>query len=499
MTASGLRRWMFALVALAAFGSARAQEVDTTTVRTVEFDADDFVARIVDGVEVNELVNPRIRTGTTFVRARRGVRQGENDFLFYDRVIIVDEADTVTADRVHYNSLSKIGRATGRVRLGDGEVVVTAPEGDYDARAKRADFRAGVTLVDSASVLTSRTGSYWTEEKRAAFEGDVRLRGDSLDVAADSVDYRREERSSFARGDVVFRRTTGDGIHWILGNRAWDDDEAGTSRVEGDVLLATIRVDSTSADTLFLAAGRLHSARADSVERYAAADSVRLWRTEFAAVADSVAFERFAGPDSTGGPATSRLLGRPVAWFRSTQVHGDTLVVVGRGESMDTLRVWPNAFVARMDSTTGRLQQLRGDRLTGLFRDDSLRSVHVSGRSEAVYWLEADEEREGGAMRVSADSIRFRLDGDRLSDLGVYDGVEGTWYPAHLVTAEVDLEGLAWEPGRRPDPAPFRLRLASRICRFGGPACAEPPCEPGDDACGGKKPDLPPDPRPDRP
>ncbi len=486
-------------ISLVLAGSARAQGRDSTTVRIVSFEADSLIVRVVDGQEIREMLRPRLREGSTTVRAERLVDRGGGLLHFFDRVRVIDESDTLTADRVLYDRNTKIGRATGSVRLGDGEVVVTAPEGDYDARAKRADFRAGVTLVDSASVLTSRTGSYWTEEKRAAFAGDVRLTGDSLDVAADSVDYHRENRRSFARGDVVFRRTTTDGLHWILGDRAWDDDEAGTSRVEGDVLLATIRVDSTSADTLFLAAGRLHSARADSVERYAAADSVRLWRTEFAAVADSVAFERFAGPDSTGGPATSRLLGRPVAWFRSTQVHGDTLVVVGRGESMDTLRVWPNAFVARMDSTTGRLQQLRGDRLTGLFRDDSLRSVHVSGRSEAVYWLEADEEREGGAMRVSADSIRFRLDGDRLSDLGVYDGVEGTWYPAHLVTAEVDLEGLAWEPGRRPDAAPFRLRLASRICRFGGPACAEPPCEPGDDACGGKKPDLPPDPRPDRP
>lgn len=480
-------------------GAAWAQGRDSTTVRIVSFEADSLIVRVVDGQEIREMLRPRLREGSTTVRAERLIDRGGGLLHFFDRVRVIDESDTLTADRVLYDRNTKIGRATGSVRLGDGEVVVTAPEGDYDARAKRADFRAGVTLVDSASVLTSRTGSYWTEEKRAAFAGDVRLTGDSLDVAADSVDYHREDRRSFARGDVVFRRTTTDGLHWILGNRAWDDDEAGTSRVEGDVLLATIRVDSTSADTLFLAAGRLHSARADSVERYAAADSVRLWRTEFAAVADSAAFERFSGPDSTGGPASSRLLGRPVAWFRSTRVHGDTLVVTGRGETMDTLRVWPDAFAARFDSTTGKLQQLRGDRLTGLFRDDSLRSVHVAGRAEAVYWLEKDEDREGGALRVSADSIRFRLDGDDLSDLGVYDGVEGTWYPAHLVTAEVDLEGLAWDPGRRPDPTTFRQRLVSRMCRFGGPACDDPPCESGDGACGAKMTDLGPDPRPDRP
>ena len=128
---------------------AEARQTDTTTVRNVSFTADSLIVRMIDGKEVREMLNPRLVEGATTVRAARLVDRGGGQLFFYDRVRIVDEADTLTADQVLYDRHTKIGRATGAVRLGDGEVVVTAPEGDYDTRAKRADFRTGVTLVDS--------------------------------------------------------------------------------------------------------------------------------------------------------------------------------------------------------------------------------------------------------------------------------------------------------------------------------------------------------------
>lgn len=462
--------------------AAEARQTDTTTVRNVSFTADSLIVRMIDGKEVREMLNPRLEEGTTVVRSARLVDRGGGQLFFYDRVRIVDEADTLTADQVLYDRNTKIGRATGAVRLGDGEVVVTAPEGDYDTREKRADFRAGVTLVDSVSVLTSLGGSYWTEDKRAEFAGDVRLKGDSLDVASDSLTYLRETRTSTARGRVVIRRLAADGVNWIFGRRAHNEEDSGTSAIDGDVMLFTIRTDSTEVDTLMLSAGRLRSTRADSLDRYVAADSVRLWRDEFAAVADSVDFLRFAAVDSTDGRSVSRLLGSPITWFRSTQIDGDTLVVIGRGEAIDTLLVNSDAFVARTDSSSGRLQQLRGSRLVGVFRSDSLRSVEVFGQAEALHWMTKTEEREGGALKVSADRIRITLDGDDVTDLGVYDGVEGAWYAADLVSQATDLEGLAWAPGRRPDPRPFRERFAHEACRLDPAACAP------------EKRDLPPDP-----
>ena len=135
------------------------QVTDTTQVRFFDLEADSGAVRTVGGRQVYELLRPRLRDGETTVQSERMIQPAERLYLFTDNVVIVDGADTLTADRVQYDRNVRVGRASGNVRLGNGEVVVLAPEGDYDTRAKRADFRSGVTLVDSASTLSSPTGS----------------------------------------------------------------------------------------------------------------------------------------------------------------------------------------------------------------------------------------------------------------------------------------------------------------------------------------------------
>ncbi|MFT4604453.1 MAG: lipopolysaccharide export system protein LptA [Rhodothermales bacterium] len=429
--------------------------------RRFNLDAGTFQMRVENGVQIIEMTQVQLQQETITLRAARGVDYGNGRYLFSRNVRIIDQGDTLTADEVRYNRITKVGRAVGRVRLGDGEVVVTAPEGDFDLEEHRADFRAGVRMVDSVTVLTSQTGSYWTEEKRAEFAGSVRLDSDESDVLADSLDYSRDGRRSDARGNVVIVRRDDDLESFILGDRALNDDSLGTGVATGNVLVARISTDSTAADTLYISAGEIHSAREDSVDSTIAVGDVRVADSDFSALADSVLQRSWVG-----GRSESRLFGQPFIWVGESQVSGDTIRIAGHDGAIDSLLVRGSAFVAQRDTLVDRLQQMKGMTVLGLFRADSLRLLEVSPNAEAVYFNRDDADSLAGALQVTADRIRFLFSGDEISDLRVYQDVIGTYFPGTLIPADLLLDGLVWKPEDRPEAAAFRQRLQEALIRF---------------------------------
>ena len=432
---------------------------DTTAVKEVE--VENANALQVEGAEVHLRGAVRLRQDETRLRSNRATEYTERgEYLFLGDVLIVERGDTLRAERVRYDKRRKIGYATGQVRLSDGEVTVVAPSGEYYLDEKRAVFRQGVMLVDSATVLTSEQGAYWSSEKRAEFYDRVRLTGDRTYLEADTVTYFRETEVALARGNVFIERLGGEeGARvdtatrtFLFGARAFNDNRAAHSRVEGHPLLVQLRTDSTGmpVDTLLVRARRLETARRDSLQQLTAVDSVRIWQRRLAAVADSVVYERRRLP---GGALheESRLYRGPMTWFQQAQVHGDTIRVTARDGAVDSLQV-RDGFVARRDTVLDRISQLRGRTLLGLFERDTLRTLHVAPNAQAIHFLR-DEKTNAlkGAVQVSGDYIRFNLAGEgALQDIRVYRGVEGTYYETVLIPATLELEGFRWAPARRP-------------------------------------------------
>lgn len=445
--------------------AARGQDADSSTVRQVGLQARECGLR--EGRR--ECFNATLTEKSSTITADRVIMEGNEIFLFEDRVRIVDEGDTLTADYVRYDRSARIGQAVGSVRLGDGDVVVLAPEGDYDTPAKRADFRSGVTLVDSASTLTSLTGSYWSDEHRAKFAGSVRLEQDSLRMAADSLVYLREVRFAEAWSDVVIQRLAGETLTWALGDHTVNDEESGRSVVRGDVLLLRVTGDSTSTDSLWIRAGSIDFTRSDSLETITAVDSVRIIGGDFAALADSVVYR------IRGELRQTRFFGSPIAWFGSAQVQGDSLRVMGHGEGLDSLVVSGAARLALRDSSAAPMQQLKGRRMEGRFERDSLRTLTVFSNAEALYHMESSERPDAGAVKTSGDRVLLNLDGGKVTDIRIFEGVEGTYYPSSLVDENLRLEGVSWYPDRRPHAEPLRTRYFTSRCRISAEGCAPRP------------------------
>lgn len=400
--------------------------------------------------------------------------EARDEVLLIGDVLIVQNNDSLSADTVRYFSNVKEGRARGNVRLSDGEVQVFAPSALHFVDDKHTIFDQYVKLVDSATVLTSLDGEYFSEEKRAEFYGDVTLVEDKTYLEADSVTYFRDTEVSIGVGDVFIERIGGESDTaqqdsttrtFLFGDRVYNDNRAGYSKMDGNAMLFQFKQDSTGArvDSLIMTAHTMESLREDSLQRLIAVDSVQIWQTDFAAVADSAVYDRIS-LENQPLEEENRLFDNPIAWFDSYQLSGDTMRATARGGNIDSLYVLSNAFAADQDTSIMRINQLRGKRLVGLFDQDSLRSLTIGSQAESIYFKAGDDDQLG-AIKSSGDRIELRFKNNEVNQIGVYSGIQGEYYDGSLIPQSFQLDGFVWLPQRKPDKTAM-LKRSERMQRI---------------------------------
>lgn len=452
-----------AIIAIVVLGAViGALPASAQQVREVIIDrADSLVAQTVDGERTQSLVgNVRVRQDETIMRADRATRfLDRGEILLTGQVEVVERGDSLRANRVLYDTRTKVGVATGNVWLTDGEVVVLAPSATYDTNSRHAVFGEGVTLVDSATTLRSRIGDYWSEERRAEFAGEVRLDDPRTVILADSITYLRNEEISVGRGNVAITHfdeademeETEARTH-LFGDWTFNDNRLGLSRIRGNPLVVQVRFDTTGVptDTLVMRAMELEALRTDSLERMIGVRDVRIWQSRLAATGDSLVFERFAGPEEGPVLEEARMYGEPLAWMDDMQMSGDTIRITSRDSAMDSLFVRSSSFVAQWDSTVSEIHQIKGRDLLAIFHEDTLRWMRTGPQAHALYFLKTAEDDLRGGVRATGDVITFDFVEGELSEVQIVSGTEGEYFPADILPEPFQLDGLQWQPLARP-------------------------------------------------
>ena len=464
---------------------------DTVTDTRAFVDADSLSAFTRNGERLQELMGDVfVRQDSTRLRSARALRYLQRDeTVFTERVRIVERGDTLWADTVRYDQRRKIGYARGNVRLTDGDITVLAPRADYYNREKYTVFPDTITLVDSSRTLRASTGEYFSNDKRAEFYRNVRLLDESTAIEADSLTYYREDKVSLAYGDVFIERgpqrpgsATEEGDRtYLFGQRARMEQNRDYSRVSGNALLIQVRADSAGApsDTLMVSSQQMEATRTDTLRRLVAVDSVRIWQSDIAAASDSAVYDRTPASDTAQTEAPpyeeTRLYQGPITWFEQTQVTGDTIRVVVRNRSVDSVYVESDAFAAQLDTASQRIQQLKGRGMIASFRNDSLRRLVARPNAQTIYFRTNGAGELDGAGKTSGDRVVMAFRDGKLKEARVYGGVQLSSWKGKQVPENLSLQGLRWQPQQRPTQGEFlrQTRVRRHLPAFGRPPVAD--------------------------
>ncbi len=427
---------------------------DSTRTREVHIEsADVLTVGEIDGERVNRLDGNVVLTQEeTILRADMAIQYPQSDLIVFEGgVEIVDRGDTLRADRVEYRTEIKRALGSGAVVWTDGEVELTARTGEYRIDDKVASFSGDVVMRDSTTTIASQAGEYYVEQEVAVFSEGVFLNQKSLVLKADSVTHDRQTGLTIATGSVRIYQTADNGSDArvvLIGGKAESRREAGVSTLWQNPIMIRIVITEDAADTLVVAASQLEVTTSDTTESFRAMGNVRMWRSDLSGLSDSLQYRGNADSDS----AAILMTGSPILWSAAAQVIGDTIAIQFLSGSPVNLTAGPDAFVAFEDTALGRIQQIRGKRLTATFRDDSLRQLIVEPQAEALYFSDESTGELETVVRFSSSSIRLDFEAGEVGRIVAATDVEGEIEEFEREHPPA-LDGFEWRvetrPGRR--------------------------------------------------
>ena len=244
-----------------------------------------------------------------------------------------------------------------------------------------------------------------------------------------------------AIGNVYFKDSA-QGITLFSGKALYDNSNSAVTASGNPLLLLNF-----DRDTVFVKSDTLQSTGDSSNRILHAWPGVELMRDQFRAIGNDM---RYRASDSI-----LQLTGNPVAWVDSFQLTGDSISLRFRNSKPHRLMVQPNAILASREAD-GYYSQSKGRRMTGSFRNDSLRSMQFNGNAETIYYARDDSSRFIGANRLTCSDIHLRFDKGEVRYIRFITLPEGRFIPIRQVNPKVMLlPGFQWHGEKKPGNETF--------------------------------------------
>ena len=409
------------------------------------------------------------------------------------KVKLTDGKGVLTTEELDYDLNAKIGTYSNGGKVVNGESVLTSNEGFYYADTKEVYFRDNVKLVDPEYTMATDTLLYNIDQEMATFvaattindgKTTIRTRSGFYDlkngtaqfgkrpviddstqqIIADDIQYDKKSGNGVATGTVIYRDTA-QGTTILAGLTEFNSSTKqvlATQKpvmilkqnndsiyISGDTLVSVLITDTllTKNDSLAvtdtLKGTQVKSTAAtDSIRFFQAFHHVRIFSDSLQGVCDSLSY---SGKDSV-----FRFYKDPIIWSRDSQISGDTIYLLTKQKKVEQVLVFENGFSINK-TPESFFNQIRGNRLNGVFKDGNIDYIRAKGNAESVYYLMDDDSAYLGMNYARADAISMYFVEKELKKVTWVNGVEGTTYPFRQIPQDKkELRNFKWQENRRP-------------------------------------------------
>jgi lipopolysaccharide export system protein LptA len=395
---------------------------------------------------------------------------GDSQFAnLRDNVVYKEDSILLYTDFLDYDLFSRSAIYFNGGKINDGENVLTSQKGYYNASAKSMSFKTNVELVNpentlradslfydmitkiartigpteiissDGTVLNSETGGEFRMRVNRTMITAGEIETDSYILRGDKLFYDRDKGTNSAEGNVYMFSKEDDII--ITGTAADNDEMTGITKIYGMPLMKKLFEE----DTFYLAADTLISIddSLDVNKRLLAYNNVRFYREDLQGKADSLLYEL--------SDSTLFLFNDPLLWSGRNQIEADSMNIVFRGNQIHTLNLQFNAFIV-IEDTIQNFNQLKGKNMTGYFVDNKIDRLNVDGNSESIFFaLDEEDNSLTGVNKILCSSMIIRFVENKVDNLSAYVNPEATFIPPHeLNETDTRLKGFNWRDEERP-------------------------------------------------
>ncbi len=419
---------------------------------------------------------------------------------FKDSVTVVGEDFQLRADTLQFNTESRLVTFLGPTRIDQGDAKIYCEDGFYDILNDKAEFRqnaqylkAGqsavadkmiyngasetIDLVGNASFedqkqratadlisfnektnLTTLSGNAFFEDGQQKVEADqiiydgktksISTQGRSSLVKppqfleADQIDFDDKSGLGIATGSVVWRDTS-ENISITCDHAEYIRDE--------DYLKAygerTLMMSAIDGDTLYLSSDTLISKRSNSFDQdssrmFYAFEDVRVLKTDFQAVCDSLVYN---GQDSI-----FKFYHDPVVWSDTSQFMADTILMYTTNNNLDSIQLQKNSFILNSPDEI-YFNQIKGRDINAFFIQSEIFEMNVLGNAESVYYLIDEAKAYIAVNKTICSDMKLDFGDNQVEKIKCFPQPKANLMPMKSIDHnEIKLEGFNWIENRRP-------------------------------------------------
>ncbi|NND26144.1 MAG: hypothetical protein EX263_02925 [Flavobacteriaceae bacterium] len=444
----------------------------------------------------------------------QAIHYAKEDFIEAYGNVRIKQGDTVdmSAKYVEYSGKTKLAFASGDVILTEPSSTLTTDTLYFDRVKQQAFYKSGGQVVrDSSGTITSTIGRYYMDKQKYQFVNDVKLVNEEYTIDSDRLDFFSETGHAYLFGPTTitsdestiycergFYDTNSDTGYFIKNskinydNRIFEGDSMYFDRSKSFASATNnIKVTDTlnntivrghyaevfrELDSVFITKRALAITVQEQDSIYIHGDTlmvtgkpenritrafynVKLFKSDISGKADSIHTNHKTGLTQliniyrnaqTDAFAVKR---HPILWNLDNQMTGDSIHLIANTETekLDSLKVFDNAFVISRDTLGEGYNQIKGQKLYGLFKENELYTIDILNNAESVYYLRNDKNELVGIDKAKSGSMKIWITDNTIDEVRKIKQIDGSTYPEEQFPQnERILSGFAWRDDERP-------------------------------------------------
>jgi len=419
-----------------AFGHVRILEGDSVTITSsrAEYNGNTRMAKLRTNVVFTKLAMATLYTDyLDFDRVK-------NEAYYFNKGRLVDSINVLTSNKGYYQVNSNVASFKKDVVVVNPDYNMKSDSLQYNSRTKIIYFRTETTVVDKeGNTFVYEGGEYDTRSQQSDIK-QGQAESQSYTLTGNKIKLDDLRKFYTVKGNVVMTHKEENLV--IYGDDAFFDKRKNIAKVFNNAWLTRV---TDEGDTLFMSADTLVSIDSEdpAKKRLLAYKNVKIFKKDIQGLADSLEYRQ--------ADSIMFLYRAPALWTAGNQMTADTISMLIENNTISKIFLTVNAFVISTD-TLKNFNQIKGRKMTALFRKNQLHQVNVEGNGESIYFaLEDKTNLLMGMNKIICSNIIIRFKDARVNNLSFYVRPEADFIPPHeLKKDDMLLRGFHWKIDVRP-------------------------------------------------
>jgi lipopolysaccharide export system protein LptA len=367
------------------------------------------------------------------------------DFYFKHRVILVNPEYTVSCDTLKYNTLSEIAYFLSPTQIVGKENTIYCENGWYDTKKNIAQFNKNARLTNPKQQLKGDS-LYYNRNKgygKAMHNIEVRDTSENIIITGELGEYFELEDNSIVTGNALLIQIYDkDSLFLHADLLRATTDSALAMQTKSDSKTTIVAPKTKKKSTKDAAVTNSKQSQIKKSGRVLLAyHKVKFFKSDMQGKCDSLVFSY---KDSI-----MHLYTQPVIWSDKNQLTGDSISIHTYHGKLESLDIKYNALIVSQEDSV-RFNQIKGKTMKGLFANNALSRLNVTGNGQTIYYAK-DKEALIGVNKTDCSNMIILIKENKVDRITFITKPDATLFPMEeLSPKELLLRDFKWYGTIRP-------------------------------------------------